>query len=205
MASDPEPRGDFDAETAGIPGEARTPLAVQSIHEAGHAVAYVVTGIGCLDVSVGEAEHPLGDSCLGLTRTEATPDPLSNPGEAAAMPFLVAIFAGGEAVRRLLGEHVEPGDAVDRDHAALVAAPYLREIAEPGGPSKWKPLDQGRQDALLSTARARAGSLVTLYRRAILATAERLLGSGRLTGEEVEAIIAANPPEIEPDGNPING
>ena len=173
-----------------------------AFHEAGHAVAAVVLGIGLQSVDIEESELPgsgfsLGKTNLGMRDVAAE---ILGKGEDVVKPFLVQMLAGAVA-ESIVNSAVTTGEyqthKKDVEQAWKFAMMAICEYTDTGdGHARFSEAEQRRclprMEALMGSAREDTYQVIRENREAITAVAELLLERTRLEGAEVAAIVAVH-------------
>ena len=158
----------------------QSPIAV-AIHEAAHAVIGRQLGIACGDVTTeGEPDVSVGHAVVSDPRFSWERG--DGPKRDAADRFAMALYAGAEAERLLLGVSEPCGDGVDQDRATacLAWAGAVRGASFVGDDAF------DRHEARL---RAKVRPLVLRHSDAIRAVASALMDRKSLAAEEVDRIL----------------
>jgi hypothetical protein len=154
----------------------RTPI---SIHEAGHAVIGRVLRLVCGDASI----LPDDDGSLGWAHIENPLHPWQRGDgskRALADAFCVALFAGAEAERVILGNN-DVGDSTDCDRATACLKEIGVRNASYVGDEAWE-----RYEAKL---RRNARQLVIRHRGLIEQVAGVLSARQTLSAAEIDAVL----------------
>lgn len=155
-----------------------------AVHEAGHAVIARALGIGCGEVTIiAEEGHSLGHSDILDPRFDWRRG--DGPKGAAATKFVIALYAGAEA-EQLICNSQYIGDSVDKERATacLAWAGVVRGAVFVG---------DDRFDRYEAKLRIKSASLVAKHRNDIECLAAALLEREKLSGQEVDALLAASP------------
>src|ERR1700731_705226 len=78
-------------------------------HEAGHAVAAVVLGLGLKSVDVRGRRMPDGNHSAGFTELQVPSPDIASKGEDGAMPYLIQSLAGAYAEAKVNPRTAEYG------------------------------------------------------------------------------------------------
>jgi hypothetical protein len=153
-------------------------------HEAGHAVIGRVLGLVCGDATLSSSEHDaLGDAHVER-RWRWREREYGAPKELAEA-FCIALYAGAEAERVILGdanENLLVGDGVDQERAthALIDVGGVRGASYVCD-DVWE-----RHEARL---RRKAKALVQQHRAVIERVAKALIEHGTLRADEIDKIV----------------
>lgn len=166
-------------------------------HEAGHAVASVVLGLNLISTDI--KRRPVqGGTSLGYTRC---PHLIERQSGEKVIPALIQTFAGPLAEIAVNPDAYGSGaDRMDRAEALQAAKiAVCIPTQRPDGNWEISPAEQARSspeiDALILKGLEGAACIVNDHAFAIVAVADALLRKISLTGDEVAAIVQANPPQ----------
>ena len=150
-----------------------------AVHEAGHAVIGRALNVVCGEVSIDpDDEDHLGYSAMSDPRFSWERG--DGPKRALAEAFCVALYAGAEAERVILGT-ADVGDGVDCDRAtSCLAWAGVRGATFVGDDA---------YDRAETRLRSKARQQVISHRAAVQRVAGALLLSRKLSGEQVDAVI----------------
>jgi ATP-dependent Zn protease len=174
-----------------------------ALHEAGHAVAAVVLGLGLkfTDIKPRRSDED-GRIILGWTvLDEIEAREIARIGEEAAFPYLVELYAAGAAESLIgSGKRDFAASEIDFAEAHRFAITALCEFTEGAGgrllvSSEAQGRKAGEIDALKQCSMAAADSLVNRYSAAITKVAEALCERNELSAHEVEEIASQHPPQ----------
>jgi hypothetical protein len=173
-----------------------------AVHEAGHAVAAIVQGVALNSVDIEEKRTPDGMWSRGFTDS---PIAFQDTSEATVMPFIIQSLCGPLAEMRVDPNGKEKAvltTAFQGDYSVCnqLAAIVVHEdtSGEKGDlviHSDDVRRNRDRAQEVVERAVPLASALVDANWNAIDAVATRLLEAKFLTGSEVSAIVAANPPK----------
>jgi ATP-dependent Zn protease len=174
----------------------RNDIRYVATHEAGHAVAAVVLGLGLVSVDIHHRLLPDGGLSLGRTTIpesfSALVASISEEYAMAHVVFCLSGFTAEAAVNRLVGGDIPEREAV----RSLVSLAICRPVDNGVGRMTITPEELRRNgqriDGFLRAAEDAAARLVRKHRAVIARVADLLLERKELTGEEVAAIIEAS-------------
>jgi ATP-dependent Zn protease len=167
-------------------------------HEAGHAAAARVFGIPLEFVDIRRRRLPGGQYALGWARAlhpEATA--IARLGADGIFPYLVQMMAGPAAEALADPRYALKAGADDLDQRGMFQAATIALCGVVEAPDGYEvPLDviEAHAEEILALCRqaeAAAAGFVAENRRVIEAIANALLQKTSLTGDEVDALVAA--------------
>ena len=170
-------------------------------HEAGHAVAAVVYGIGLISVDIRAPRVPGGGIGRGGTNFEMFPEnEIFGQGEKAVLPYLITFFAGVFGEQRVNpSAGLETGPNSDGFRVMKYASGAICAPVQIGTQFRPRQEDlqrnQARITACMEAGRKGAEEFAVKYGAAIDAVADELLAKQVLSAAQVEAIVAAHPPK----------
>ncbi len=168
-------------------------------HEAGHAVAATVLGLGLRFVDVRRRIEADGGISLGYTEITATLKDVIGKGESAALPVLIKIMAGPIAELAVNPDACRGVHHLDdKDCARQFAVAAVCETRIVDNKLAWTNLEERRRavqiGALIEKAIGEAKRLVRTHDAAIAEVARLLLARESLTGPEVAEVVKHHPP-----------
>ncbi len=158
-----------------------------AVHEAGHAVAGSVLGLGLEWVSVRPEGRVKGRAMI----RSVSPKELAEGGPDIAKPYIIQGFAGPYAESRVNPHFAaHHGGSSDLEQVKGMAVDAVCGLAKSGDDVEPSAEECGRVFGLLNEAREGAKLLVTQNWLAILRIADMLLVYQFLKGADVDAIVA---------------
>jgi ATP-dependent Zn protease len=197
------PRGKPPSQRVNRLGADLTALRYTAHHEAGHAVAAIVLDIELTKVDLHPRQIESGRFTSG--RTLSPPVKVEGIGADKALPHIIVLGAGALA-EQVVNPHALEGNGHHADAISVrgIAQAALCESIEKDG-DRVVPQDEFERKresmvALIDRGLDAAAELVRQHLDAIRAVAKALLERRELSGDEVRAIVTANPPK--PLGGP---
>jgi hypothetical protein len=151
---------------------------VRSIHECGHAVAYLLQGVKVLRVSIGEGSP--------FVEPEALPE---KPGRDLVERYIVAARAGYEAQMKLYGQLPE----LHRLYPKIAEAQAAVDHGQIDGWLQDLYPDAAKRREARERLMAKSNALVNLPETwaAVLVVSTALRAAGELSGEKIQALLDA--------------
>lgn len=162
--------------------EADPTLRATAVHEAGHAVIGLALGFPCGGVTIKRTKVELGHAAMG--------NPLDGwrrgdgPRRELAEEVAIGLYAGAEAERLILNSQL-CGDGDDVE----LARSFLAKYVETRSSAHIEEALEREEERLRGLTR----ELVGEHRDQILVIADALLARGRLSGDEVDALLPGSP------------
>lgn len=159
-----------------------------AIHEAGHAVAYVLLGFEVKRVEIKERKleygYSRGFTDCGTIKNES----IIGKGRDAVMPLLVGLASGVVAESHVNPSAFEGSGRSDLEMAQKFAMMAVCDYKIEGDNGVFSP-DEDRISGLIHDAIKEANRLINENIEAVLSVSRQLLARGWLAGSDVIAIV----------------